>query len=364
MPTVFFTGFPGFLGSQLLPRVLGRAEDTRAVCLIQKKFSDLAHRRVGEILAVHPRFEGRIELVAGDITRADLGLDEKTAARLRGDTVEIYHLAAVYDLSVREEVARRVNVEGTRYMLDFATECSGFERFQYISTCYVSGRHAGLFTEDDLAVGQTFNNFYESTKYAAEVEVQARMQAGLPATIYRPAITVGDSATGATQKFDGPYYFIRWVVRQPHLAVMPVVGDAKKYRVNVVPSDFVVDSIAHLSGLAVSQGKVYQLADPKPMTVDEILDGVARASGRKLLRVKLPLSVAKGAIEYVPFVERILQIPASAVDYFVHPTHYTSENTQADLAGSGIACPPFATYLPHLVEFVEAHPEVESAAMV
>lgn len=364
MPTIFFTGFPGFLGSQLLPRVLSRSSDTRAVCLIQKKFSDLAHRRVGELHAAHPKLAGRIELIAGDITRADLDLDARTTVRLHGDTAEIYHLAAVYDLSVRPDVAQRVNVDGSRHMLDFAAACPGLERFQYVSTCYVSGRHPGVFTESDLEVGQTFNNFYESTKHAAEVEVQQRMEAGLPTTIYRPAITVGDSATGATQKFDGPYYFIRWVVRQPHLALMPVVGNPEKTRVNVVPSDFVVDSIAHLSALPASRGKVYQLADPDPMTVDEILSAVARASGRKLLRLKLPLAVAKGAIEYVPFVERILQIPASAVDYFVHPTHYTSENTQADLAGSGISCPPLATYLPRLVEFVEAHPDVESAAMV
>ena len=41
MSTIFFTGFPGFLGSELLPRVLARAEGDRALCLIQPKFADL-----------------------------------------------------------------------------------------------------------------------------------------------------------------------------------------------------------------------------------------------------------------------------------------------------------------------------------
>ena len=96
-------------------------------------------------------------------------------------------------------------------------------RFHYVSTCYVSGRYSGVFGEEDLEKGQTFNNFYEETKYHAEVEVQKRMKNGFPATVYRPAIVVGDSHTGATQKFDGPYYVIRWLLKQPYVAIMPMV---------------------------------------------------------------------------------------------------------------------------------------------
>jgi thioester reductase-like protein len=368
MRTIFFTGFPGFLGSRLLPPVLQRAEGAHAVCLIQSKFSDLAHRRVGEILSVHPDLEGRIRLVTGDITRPDLALDAATAEQLRSETVEIYHLAAVYDLSVSEEVGQKVNVDGTRYLLDFADACreSGetFRRFQYVSTCYVSGRHPGEFTENDLDVGQSFNNFYESTKYEAEVLVQERMKSDLPATVYRPAIVVGDSRTGATQKFDGPYFIIRWLLRQKGVAVMPVVGDPTKYRVNVVPRDFVIDALVHLSGLEVSSGKVYQLADPAPLTVAEMMDEIARHVDRKVVRMKLPKSVAKGMIEYVPFVGRVMQIPAASVDYFTHPTTYTSENTQRDLEESGIACPPFPSYVAAMMRFVEEHPEIGSEAMV
>jgi hypothetical protein len=131
-----------------------------------------------------------------------------------------------------------------------------------------------------------------------------------------------------------------------------------------VPSDFVVDAIAHLSGLETSAGRVYQLADPHPLTVDELLTAISRVTGRKLLRVPLPLAVAKGSLDYVPFVYRILQIPAASVDYFVHPTLYTSDHTQEDLAGSGIEVPPIASYLDTLVAFAKAHPEIGSAAMV
>lgn len=361
MSTIFLTGFPGFLGSELLWRVLERSPEKSALCLVQAKFEDLARRRAAELESAHPAVAGRIHLALGDITLPGLGLPEATAAEVS----EIYHLAAVYDLSVSRELALQVNVEGTRHTLDFAAKCPRLERFHYVSTCYVSGRYAGTFTEADLVKGQSFQNFYEETKYLAEVDVQERMKAGLPATIYRPGIVVGDSRTGATQKFDGPYYVIRWLLKQPAaLAFLPVPGDPKATVVNVVPRDYVIDAMLHLSGSPRSLGKVYQLADPNALTVDEILRVVARATGRRVLRIPLPLGLAKWSLRSVPGVYRLMQIPAASVDYFVHPTRYTSDNTQADLAGSGIAPPPFASYAPHLADFVRANPDIESKAMV
>jgi len=278
--------------------------------------------------------------------------------------VEIFHLAAAYDLSVSREVGQRVNVDGTKHLLDFATRCGELERFQYVSTCYVSGRYAGIFRESDLEKGQEFNNFYEETKFLAEVEVQRAMRTGLPATIYRPAIVVGDSKTGATQKYDGPYFAIRWILKQGRVAVMPVAGDPTRTRLNLVPRDFVIGAIDFLAGAKRAAGKVYQLADPDPLTIAEVLDAIAKATGKVVLRVPLPTGVAKGAIDHVPGVFRLMQIPSSTVDYFVHPGFYDTTNTVADLAPAGIRCPRFPDYLPALVAFMKAHPEITSDAMV
>jgi len=361
MSKILFTGFPGFLGSELLPRVLRRSPEDKAVCLVQGKFLDQAQARADEIVGSDPGLIGRIKLVEGDITRPDLGLEkiEKLQAKVR----EIYHLAAVYDLSVDRDVAMRVNLDGTRHVLDFAGRCPAFERFQYVSTCYVSGRYAGIFTEQDLIKGQEFNNFYEETKYLAEVEVQQRMAGGMPGTIYRPAVVVGNSKTGATQKYDGPYFVIRWLLKQPLLAVLPVIGDPKSVRVNLVPSDFIVDAITYLSGLDKSAGKVYQLADPNPLTVDELIRAIGRATKRHVIRIPALLGPAKFAIDHIPGVYRLMQIPSASIDYFVHPTHYTTDQTQTDLKGSGIAVPRFTSYLPNLVRFVREHPEIGSEAM-
>ncbi len=358
--TLFLTGFPGFLGAALLPRILARAPGGRAVCLVQSKFAGLARTRADELESIHPDFAGRIEIVEGDITRRGLGLSGST---LRNEIAGIYHLAAVYDLSVPRQVGMRVNVDGTKHVLEFAGECPALERFQYVSTCYVSGTFAGEFTEDDLDRGQRFHNYYEETKFLAELEVQKCMHDGMPATIYRPSVVVGDSSTGATQKYDGPYSIIRFLLRQPKTAILPVIGDPKRTEVNVVPRDYVLDAITYLSGRPETVNRVYQLADPDPLTVEEMLQEFSRVLDRKLIRIPVPLRVAKLALSHLPGMNSLIGIPADTLDYFVHPGRYGTDRTQAALRSSGIRCPRFPEYLGRLVNFVRAHPEVGSAAM-
>jgi thioester reductase-like protein len=361
MSTIFFTGFPGFLGRELLPRLLARHSADRALCLVQDKFLPLAHAAIAAIETSHPAARGRIEIARGDITLADLGLG--AARELVRDVREIHHLAAIYDLSVPRARGREVNVTGTRNVIDFAARCPALERLHYVSTCYVSGRHAGIFAEDDLDVGQVFNNFYEETKFEAEVLVREAMRGGLGATIYRPSVVVGDSRTGATQKLDGPYYLIRWILRQRSLAFVPVIGDPSRFRFNAVPRDFVVDAIDYLSAEADGLGKTYQLCDHAPPTWDEVLTLLGRASGRTAVRVPLPLSLTKLAIDRAPGVQRLTQIPSSLVDYMQHPTHYLNRATLAALAPAGLAAPPFASYAPHMTEFVRRNLHMSSAAL-
>lgn len=333
MRTIFFTGYPGFLGAALLPRVLARSNDITAVCLVQPKFAALARERAAP-------FGDRVKIVEGDITRR---LEAPT-----GGVDEIYHLAAIYDLAVPRDVGLRVNVEGTRHVLDFAERCRSLRRVHYVSTCYVSGRYDGVFREEDLDVGQRFNNFYEETKFLAEVEVRKRT--GLPCTIYRPSVVVGDSKSGETQKFDGPYFVMQWILRQPRIAVLPTPTGAKRFRFNCVPRDFIINAIDQLS---IVGGQCYQLADPSPLTVDEIINAIARATQRTIVRIPMPMALAKlGA--------PMLRIPRPAVDYFTHPTSYDTTNAQRDL---GFAPPHFSEYAARLVEFARAHPEIGAAAM-
>lgn len=363
MSTTFLTGFPGFLGSALVERILDREPaGPPVVCLVQEKFRDLAEARAAEIERGQPGREGRVRLVNGDITRPDLGLGDKYST-LSPEIGEIYHLAAIYDLGVERDLAWQVNVTGTREMLRFAQQCQHLTRFHYVSTCYISGHYPGEYTEDDLSVSQTFPNYYAETKYLAEVAVQQAMATGIPGTIYRPAVVVGDSRTGGTQKYDGPYNFIQWILRQPSLALMLVPGNPNHCEANVVPQDYVVDAIAYLSNLKKSLGKVYQLCDPAPLTVKEMTEAIGRASGQKLLLIPFPLGLIKGVLR-LPIIRDFIRVKPENMDYLKMPTRYRCPQTLRDLADSGIHCPPFHDYVQNMVDFMRAHPEIPDSAMV
>ena len=356
--SVLLTGFPGFLASALLPSIVLRTGE-KVTCVVQPKFADVASAGLDRLATADASVATQIRLIEGDITEPGLALGRHAPH----DVTEVWHLAAVYDLAVKRELGVRVNVDGTRNVLDLAERSSNLRRLHYFSTCYVSGRYAGPFSEDDLEVGAPFNNYYEETKHDAEAEVHRRMAAGLPATIYRPAIVVGDSQTGETQKFDGPYFIMQWLLRQPRYAVLPLAGDPTMTRVNVVPRDFIIKAVAHLSALERSEGRTYQLADPNPLTVAEISATLAQATGRRLVTIPVPRKLAKLGIARVPGAYPLLRIPPEAVDYFAHPTYYLTEHTRADLAGSGISVPPFGDYVDRLVAFMRAHQEIGSAAM-
>ena len=152
-------------------------------------------------------------------------------------------------LSTRSEfaptAAHRVNVEGTRNVNRFALTLPHLKRYHYVSTCYVAGRRTGLILETELRHEAGFRNFYEETKYLAELEVEA-LKGELPVTIHRPSVVCGDSRTGETAKYDGVYYLINYLRMRPDLLSLANIGN-REVRLNVVPVDFVVEAMAALA---------------------------------------------------------------------------------------------------------------------
>src|SRR3712207_584604 len=260
---MLITGFPGFIARRLVARLLAGDPALRLTAIVEGRMAEAARAAAAAI-------DGeRIELVVGDIADRRLGLDEGDYRRLASETRVVHHLAAIYDLSVPLELAQRVNVDGTGNVLDFCRACKDFLGLQYVSTAYVAGERTGVVYEHELLLGQTFKNHYESTKFQAEVWVR-EMADVVPTTIYRPAIVVGDSRTGETQKFDGPYYILRTISRSVRTrSPIPQFGKSGA-AFNVVPVDFVVDAIAALSHDEEADGETLHLVDPSPMTAAEL----------------------------------------------------------------------------------------------
>ena len=352
--TIFLTGFPGFIAGRLVERLA--REGARFLLLVQPAFAGPARREVARLAEKTGAGPGGFRLMEGDITRADLGLSAADADEARREATALFHLAAVYDLAVSREAAVRVNVEGTRNVNRFALSLPGLRRYHYVSTCYVAGRRTGRILESELRHEAGFRNYYEETKYLAELEVDA-LKRELPVTVHRPAVVCGDSRTGETAKYDGVYYLINYLRMFPRALSLANIGN-REVRLNVVPVDFVVEAMAALAAEGRAVGETVQLADPDPLTTEELFDTISRnLAGRESL-FTVPAPLVRTTLS-LPLNERVTGLPRVGVPYFFLKQTYDTARADALLGPRGVRCPRFPDYVPALLDFVERHPKLK-----
>lgn len=351
--TIFLTGFPGFIAEKLVKRLA--ANDTHFLLLVQKQFVGKALREVEKIARQTAVSLDNFSIIEGDITRENLGMSEKNLETVRRETTDVYHLAAVYDLGVEKKLAYRVNVEGTRNVNQLVVDLPRLRRYNYISTCYVAGKRTGEIRENELEHSAGFRNYYEETKYLAEVEVE-KLKDKLPVTIYRPSVVVGDSETGETAKYDGIYSLINYLRKAPNLLRFVNVGNSA-VKLNLVPVDFVVEGIAALAKDENAVGKTVALADPNPLTTEQLFDEIAESLTNKQSVIKPPAQLVEKSL-LLPFSPVISGLPFPSVPYFFVPQTYDTSVADELLAAHGIKCPPFSSYVDNLLKFVEAHPKL------
>ncbi|MGE0710744.1 MAG: SDR family oxidoreductase [Planctomycetota bacterium] len=337
---ILITGVPGFIGRRLTQALLPQGRPLYLLC--ERRFLEETERTARQL---DPAGE-QVFAVGGDITEDHLGLAEPD--RIRAEVDEVYHLAAVYDLAVPEDVARRVNVVGTGKVLKFLRTIPQV-RHNYISTCYVSGTRTNMVFEDELDRGQEFKNHYESTKFAAEVLVE-RSKRDLETRIFRPAIVIGDSKTGETQKFDGPYPTFG-AIMMGWMLIVPSPGTG---RPNLVPVDFIVDCLTTIPTRPDTAGKTFQLADPEPLSSRELVELVAERLGAPRPRLALPELFFKGLFKLDKLVEASRLTPESLA-YYNHYVIYDTTNTRAALRGTPIECPPLRSYLNQILRYYRDH---------
>ena len=342
------TGFPGFIGRRLAKRLLDEDEDRTVVALVEERMLPDARRAAGEIGAE------RIEVLAGDIADRRLGLTDDDYARLRAEVARVFHLAAIYDLSVPFEIAQRVNVDGTGNVLELCASAERLQRLAYVSTAYVAGLRTGVVYEHELVMGQQFKNHYESTKFQAEVWARMFMHR-VPTTVLRPAIVVGDSRTGETQKFDGPYYLLRAISRAQRTGQPLMQFGRSRAPFNVVPVDYVVEAIAASAAAPEAEGETFHLVDPEPLSSSELLEHLAERFGAKAPRGRIPPAVASAALRVPAVRARMGGTPRESIPYLNHPVVFDTRRTVELLGARGLTPPNFREYSEPMVSFFKAH---------
>lgn len=362
--TIFFTGFPGFIGRRLLGKILTQDSKAHVLALVQEKFLDSARGDLAALAKDLPGVDRRVEFLVGDLTEKNLGLDAKTRRRLTAEVASVWHLAAAYDLAVSEKVAWKANVDGTSNLLDLCGHLKQLEKLVYFSSCSVAGLRTGLILEDELEFGQGFKNHYEASKFETEVLVRRRASK-IPTIIIRPSVVVGDSKTGDTDKYDGPYSIIRFLAQLQrdgylkHLqnVPMPSLGKGSAY-FNLVPVDYLVDATWALANQPASIGKTFAIVDPDPLTMREFYDALYQHFGIGKTLGVLPLTILR-AMTVAPGLAEWMNIPEQLLAYVNHYTVFDARNASAALKGTGIACPPLSSYLDTLIDHVSTHLETE-----
>ena len=346
--TVLFTGFPGFIGTRVVRALLAADPKLSVAAVVEPRMAARARD-------VAVRLDGqRIEVLEGDIGERGLGIAADRLDSLRSEVTIAYHLAAIYDLAVPLDTAQRVNVDGTGNVLEVCAGCKKLERLNYVSTAYVAGDRKGVVYEHELALGQGFKNHYESTKFQAELWVRDAMD-DVPVTIYRPAIVVGDSQSGETQKFDGPYYILRTISRAMRMGGRIPQFGASDAPFNVVPIDFVVSALVAAAADPETVGETLHLVDPDPITALELTKLLSREYAGKEPSVRLPPKVIERSLHMKSVRKAFSGAPPESIVYLNHSVRFDTRRADDLLARHGLHCPRFEEYVTPVVRFFREH---------
>jgi thioester reductase-like protein len=307
-----------------------------------------------------PPLRARVNCIEGDPAAIDLGLSGAEFKALAREVTHIHHCAEVTHLGVDRKTAEHVNVGAALEALEFARSCSRLNCLLHYSTAHVSGSRTGVVTEDELDAGQSFRNVVEETKARAEKVMRAAM-GSVPIAVVRPATLVGDSHTGAVDRFDGPYLLILLVVTSPPDLALPLPGRGDD-PLHVVPVDWVARAAVAIAGDPRGRGGTFHLVDPRPLPARRVLELTARAGGRRAPRGSIPASFAKAVLR-TPGIDRISKTPRALLDALTTPVVYDARRADALLAALGVPpCPPLDSYLDRLVEYVQQRVRQRRAA--
>jgi thioester reductase-like protein len=338
---------------EVLARRLERT-DHGVTALVRARDDEDARRRVDDVLAnlfglSARRYRGRVEALAADLTAPRLGLTAACERRLAERVTTIIHSAANVSFTQPLCEARATNVQGTQRMLDFAelaAASGGLDRYAHISTAYVAGTHEGRFSEQDLDLGQGFNNAYEQSKYEAEILVRER--SSVPYTVLRPSIVVGDRRSGWTSAFNVLY----WPLRAFERGLFTAVPADPTAPCDVVSVDYVADAIHALCEAPGGIGETYHLsAGRNASTVAEIAGLASRYFRRPLPHILSPAEFA-ARLETADGTRRAaMQAGIAYFPYFSTRAQFDESRARAQLGPEGPAAAPLREYMERLLDF-------------
>ena len=277
---VFVTGGTGFIGGHVVHRLRERGDEVRALV-----------RRPAK---AKPLTELGCEIVAGSLADA-----AAIRAGMEGCDGAI-HGAAIYEVGIPEsehQAMHDANVGGTEMVLRAALEAR-VPRVVYISTVAAFGNtHGEVVDESYEHPGTDYTSYYERTKVEAH-RLARRLIAdeGLPRVIVQPGGVYGPDDHSAIGR-----QMNQFLAGRLPLLPFPETG------FNLVHVDDVADGVL----LALDKGKVGEsyILGGQITTMRDMMDTLARVSGRKPPRRAMPTGLLKAMAPIGPVVGKVMGQP-------------------------------------------------------
>src|ERR1039458_9674022 len=133
---ILVTGATGFLGVQLVRELLDRQPNATLALLVRDRPGQSGQQRAD--LIVPPADRSRVEVYSGDVGQPNCGSDAAAYQRLSATPTRVIPSAATVRFDHSLDEARRINVEGTRHILDFAGGARQLRSFGYVGTAYLA----------------------------------------------------------------------------------------------------------------------------------------------------------------------------------------------------------------------------------
>ncbi|WP_371634030.1 SDR family oxidoreductase [Streptomyces sp. NBC_01259] len=353
---VALTGATGFLGLRLLRRLLGTHH---SVTVLAHAGSADALRRItrffeltGSSGAFTAELPGRLRVVETDLAQPRLGLSGRAFQKLADGLGTIWHSAGSINLEGDLPELRRINVEGTRHVLELAAAGRRAPLIRHVSTAFVAGaRRDGVAYEDELDDSCGFENAYERSKYEAELLVHAwSRKHGRPALVLRPSILVTDLPPHPELP-SHPLQVIERILRDARCSAGPgepggpagrpvirTVGQPQG-RLNLLQVEHAAKVMVRLAGLTPSGGvDTYHVVHDRDVPVPTVVTLLER-----LVPLSIELVAAKP--DTPSALEALLDFYPGMTAYLAHRRRFDDTRVRTRLGPSAASAPVGLGYL-------------------
>ncbi|MGO3758505.1 MAG: NAD-dependent epimerase/dehydratase family protein [Agrococcus casei] len=257
---ILVTGASGLLGSSVARSLIGLGHE---VTTLQRRASGIPGARD----------------VQGSTT------DPAAVAEAMTGAAAVIHLAAKVSMAGDPREFERVNIGGTRNVLDAAQE-AGVSRFVHISSPSVANAGSSLIgAPAEPATPASARGEYARTKGEGELLALAADSDEFPVLVLRPHLMWGPGDTQLTER----------IIERKRQGRMPILGSGAALVDTLYVTNAVDAIVAALDAVTRVHGEALVVTNGQPRPIGEFIESLARAGGAAKPKLRIPVAPAIAA---------------------------------------------------------------------